>query len=53
LKSTTAGDELDLSNMADFNGGLSPVQRLDLINKKIKPDGRLVTSCYLNFDAGL
>ncbi len=40
---TTSFDELDLSNLEGIAGvGLSPVQRLDMINKKIKPDGRYV-----------
>ena len=33
-------DELDLSNLEAVSAGLSPMQRIDLINKKIKPDGR-------------
>ena len=36
-------DEMDLSSAEGIPGvGLSPVQRLDMINKKIKPDGRFV-----------
>ena len=35
-------DELELTNVDGLYGGLSPHQRLDLLNRKIKPDGRLV-----------
>ena len=48
-RNRAASDEFDLSNL-DLDGvcgGLTPVQRLDLINRKIKPDARSVFCCEI------